>query len=34
VTVDRPTKAGDFAQLDLVVTIDGAEVDKATGISH
>ena len=34
VTVDRPAKTGDFAQLDLVATIDGAEVDKATGISY
>ncbi|PPF62812.1 trigger factor [Clavibacter michiganensis] len=34
VTVDRPAKKGDFAQLDLVATIDGAEVDKATGISY
>jgi trigger factor len=34
VTVDRPAKKGDFAQLDLVATIDGVEVDKATGISY
>jgi trigger factor len=34
VTVDRPAKTGDFAQLDLVATIDGVEVDKATGISY
>jgi trigger factor len=34
VTVDRPAKTGDFAQLDLVATIDDVEVDKATGISY
>jgi trigger factor len=34
VTVDRPAKTGDFAQLDLVATIDGAEVDTATGLSY
>jgi trigger factor len=34
VTVDRPAKTGDFAQLDLIATIDGVEVDKATGISY
>ncbi|MCU1477969.1 MAG: trigger factor [Subtercola sp.] len=34
VTVDRPIKTGDFAQLDLVATIDDAEVDNATGISY
>ncbi|BDI23192.1 trigger factor [Herbiconiux sp. L3-i23] len=34
ITVDRPAKAGDFAQLDLVATIDGTQVDNATGISY
>jgi trigger factor len=34
ITVDRPAKTGDFAQLDLVATIDGAQVDTATGISY
>ncbi|GGF39778.1 trigger factor [Subtercola lobariae] len=34
VTVERPIKTGDFAQLDLIATIDDAEVDNATGISY
>ncbi|WP_403024419.1 trigger factor [Salinibacterium sp. GXW1014] len=34
VTVDRPAKTGDFAQIDLVATIDGNEVDTAKGISY
>ncbi|QWT22930.1 trigger factor [Subtercola sp. PAMC28395] len=34
VTVDRPIATGDFAQLDLIATIDDAEVDNATGISY
>jgi trigger factor len=34
ITVDRPAKSGDFAQLDLVATIDGREVDTANGISY
>ncbi len=34
VTVDRPAKTGDFAQIDLVATIDGKEVDTANGISY
>ncbi|RFA15862.1 trigger factor [Subtercola boreus] len=34
ITVDRPIKTGDFAQLDLIATIDDAEVDNATGISY
>jgi trigger factor len=34
VTVDRPAKTGDFAQIDLVATIDGVEVDNATAISY
>lgn len=34
ITVDRPAKTGDFVTLDLVATIDGAEVDKASGISY
>jgi trigger factor len=34
VTVNRPAKTGDFAQLDLVATIDGEEVDTANNISY
>jgi len=34
VTVDRPAKAGDFAQLDLVATIGDEEVDTANNISY
>jgi trigger factor len=34
VTVDRPAKNGDFAQLDLVATIGDEEVDTANGISY
>ncbi|MFT4122345.1 MAG: trigger factor [Microbacteriaceae bacterium] len=34
VTVDRPAKAGDFAQIDLVARIDGREVDTASSISY
>ncbi len=34
VTVDRPAKSGDFAQLDLVASINGEEVDTASGISY
>ncbi|GAB3616923.1 trigger factor [Okibacterium endophyticum] len=34
VTVDRPAKTGDFVQIDLIATIDGEEVDNATGISY
>jgi len=34
VSVDRPAKKGDFAQLDLVATIGGKEVDTATSISY
>ena len=34
VTVDRPAKTGDFAQIDLIATINGAEVDNASGISY
>lgn len=34
VTVDRPAKKGDFAQLDLVASIGGNEVDTANGISY
>ena len=32
--VDRPAKSGDFVSLDLIATIDGVEVDNATGISY
>jgi trigger factor len=34
VTVDRPAKTGDFVQIDLVATINGEEVDTASGISY
>jgi trigger factor len=34
VTVDRPAKTGDFVELDLVATIDGAEIDRAEGVSY
>lgn len=34
ITVDRPAKAGDFAQIDLVASIKGVEVDTASGISY
>jgi len=34
VTVDRPAKTGDFAQIDLLATIKGVEVDSASGISY
>lgn len=34
ISVDRPAKTGDFAQLDLVATIDGNEVDRADSISY
>lgn len=34
VTVDRPAATGDFVDLDLVATIDGAEIDRADGVSY
>jgi len=34
ITVDRPAKTGDFVELDLVATIDGAEIDRAEGVSY
>ena len=34
ITVERPAKTGDFAQIDLVAAIDGTEVDTAAGISY
>jgi trigger factor len=34
VTVDRPASTGDFVELDLVATIDGAENDRAEGVSY
>ncbi|WP_111719117.1 trigger factor [Homoserinimonas sp. OAct 916] len=34
ITVDRPARTGDFAQIDLVATIDGVEVDSADAISY
>jgi len=34
ITVDRPAKTGDFAQLDLTAAIGDNEVDSATSISY
>jgi trigger factor len=34
VAVDRPASTGDFVELDLVATIDGAEIDRAEGVSY
>jgi len=34
ITVDRPATTGDFAQIDLVATVNGVEVDNASGISY
>ncbi len=34
VTVERPAKKGDFAQLDLIAKIGATEVDTANGISY
>lgn len=34
VSVERPAKTGDFVQIDLTATIDGNEVDSATGVSY
>jgi len=34
VPVDRPASKGDFVELDLVATIDEAEVDRAEGVSY
>nr|WP_084141157.1 trigger factor [Cryobacterium roopkundense] len=34
ITVERPAKTGDFAQIDLIAAIDGTEVDTAAGISY
>ncbi|WP_439903111.1 trigger factor [Microbacterium azadirachtae] len=34
VPVDRPAKSGDFVELDLVAAIDGAEIDRAEGVSY
>ncbi|QPE06017.1 trigger factor [Microbacterium schleiferi] len=34
ITVDRPATAGDFVELDLVATIEGAEIDRAEGVSY
>ncbi|MHA3722405.1 trigger factor [Leucobacter sp. HY1910] len=34
VTVDRPAATGDFVELDLTASIDGEEVDQASGISY
>lgn len=34
VTVDRPAATGDFVELNLVAAIDGAEIDRAEGVSY
>ncbi len=34
VTVDRPAAKGDFAQIDLVATVDDVEVDTASNLSY
>ncbi|WP_210506129.1 trigger factor [Naasia sp. SYSU D00057] len=34
ITVDRPAKTGDFAQIDLTATIGGNQVDSANAISY
>jgi trigger factor len=34
ITVDRPATTGDFVELDLVATIDDAEIDRAEGVSY
>ena len=34
IPVDRPAAKGDFVELDLVATIDGAEIDRAEGVSY
>jgi trigger factor len=34
IAVDRPASTGDFVELDLVATIDGAEIDRAEGVSY
>jgi trigger factor len=34
ITVDRPATTGDFAQIDLVASVNGVEVDNASGISY
>ena len=34
IPVDRPASKGDFVELDLVATIDDAEIDRAEGVSY
>ncbi|WP_417511366.1 trigger factor [Microbacterium sp.] len=34
IPVDRPAAKGDFVELDLVASIDGAEIDRAEGVSY
>ena len=34
VTVERPAAKGDFVELDLTASIDGNEVDQASGVSY
>ncbi|MDR6868430.1 trigger factor [Microbacterium resistens] len=34
IPVDRPAAKGDFVELDLIAAIDGAEIDRAEGVSY
>lgn len=34
ITVDRPAATGDFVEINLIASIDGAEVDRAEGVSY
>lgn len=34
IPVDRPAAKGDFVELDLIATIDDAEIDRADGVSY
>lgn len=34
IPVDRPAANGDFVEIDLVATIDGAAIDRAEGVSY
>ncbi|UWF76724.1 MULTISPECIES: trigger factor [Microbacterium] len=34
IPVDRPAAKGDFVELDLTASIDGAEIDRADGVSY
>ena len=33
-TVDRPAKKGDFTSIDLIASVDGAQIDQAQNISY